>query len=863
VGLTGAQAHERLQRWGRNAVPPQPARPLWRTVLAEVHEPQQRLLLCVAVAYALVGEVEEAALALAVIGLIVLVEVLTEQRAKAAVSRLQGSVPQDAAVMRDGQECSVPLDEVAVGDVVLLRPGVIVPADARVLQAHGLRVQEAALTGEPVHVAKSAQEEAGAEDSTCVVHATTTIVAGCGRAVVVATGVGTTVGRTIATARRAKPPPTRLQQELKRLAGVLVWVAVAASVVGAALGFVRSRQWQDVVLTALALAFATIPEELPLLIAAVLAVGARALATRSGVYVKRLAAMEALPHVGVLITDKTGTLTTARLQVREFVVAGASGEVHTFAPGTLPPPTASLWAAWARMAIQPGSVTTRDPFVAAVHAAVSAGGGEHEAVVLRALADVRIVADEPFDATTKLAVRSTRESNGTIARTCAGAPECVLERCGHVRDATTGLVRLLDTACRGAMEAAILELAVAGRRMVAYATLQAADPPSDAVRDGVWEGMIAFEDPIRSDAAHMVAQCQRAGVRVVMITGDHPAAAAAVARTVGIQSGTMPAPQAAEPLRPGATASVPLLPAQDERDGGPSVIARATPADKAAAVRRWQAAGHTVAVTGDGVNDSVALATADVGVAVQAAVPAAREAASVVLTRDSLSGFLSALAEGRRLADNLTHAIAFYLSAKAGLLVAYAVTTPWLGFPLAPVQVLVLEAFMDLGATTAFVAEPMEAGVLHRPPVTGTLLGGALVLRVALGGASMAAAVLSCFVWVAARESTAGDPLSRARSMAFVAWLIGHVALAWNQRTCTEPVLGRKPACTVAFAVWALVAAALAVACAFAQPLAASLALTPLPAPDWAAAVGSGLACTCWLEAAKWAHRACRFTRVT
>ena len=329
-GLSVREAARRLKAHGPNELPQPKGKPLWSALLGEVHEPQQKLLLVVAVLYTLFGEIEEGAMALGVIALMVLAEVVTEWRAKRAVAALSSSAPQYVAVVRHGDTVSVLKQEIVPGDVILLRAGFTVPADARLVSSSDLEVSESALTGESVPVSKGATPHGlplttPLGDRSNIVHSGSLVTKGTATAIVVCTGQRTEIGRVhaatdaAAAGRAAKEKKTPLQKLLRSVAGRLTYIALAASLLGGLLGLVRNMPWQDILLISLSLAFATIPEELPILIAAVLAVGARALA-KTGIYVKRLRAMESLAYVDVILTDKTGTLTQNKLSLSHMLV---------------------------------------------------------------------------------------------------------------------------------------------------------------------------------------------------------------------------------------------------------------------------------------------------------------------------------------------------------------------------------------------------------------------------------------------------------------------------------------------------------------------------------------------------------------
>jgi Ca2+-transporting ATPase len=971
AGLTHADAAARLATHGANELAPAaPPLNLFVKLLDEVHEPQQQLLLAVAVLFALVGEVDEAALALGVIGLMALAEVWTEARAKRAVRSLGAAAPALALARRGGAACGVERTQLVPGDVLVLRAGHEVPADCRLLSARGLACDESTLTGESVPSAKHAGGALPAAtplaERSNMAHAGSGVVRGAAMALVVATGAATQIGAVRAAARAAaaaKPPPTPLQRLLHRLAARLSIAALLASVTGGLLGLYRGMRWQDIILCALSLAFATIPEELPILTAAVLALGARALSAR-GVFAKRLRALESLACVDTVLIDKTGTLTTGVLRLTAALLPAAADAIslegEALARGGGGAPMAALADAWRHSAEEAGC----DPFDAAARAVFGedAAADTHadadvcaSAAALSAAARVRsgalsLRAVAPFDAARKLSARAFAHapSRATLAL-LKGAPDALLPRCTHIATGTTsdggdngGATTLtltpLSTDDAARIAAAVAAAAAHGLRTLAFARAVAApcadaasaaaapasvadaspssfcaDDCADDEDDSLEEldiealtrrgalcflGVLCFDDPPRREAADAVAACHAAGIRVAVVSGDHAATVAAVARRVGItphDGGAAPhalhcgeaeaAEAAAEEKHVAAAtdaaaadadADAPLAAwAVAAASSGARALARATPAHKLALVRAHAALGRTVLVTGDGANDAPALAAAAVGLAAAGAADAARDAAAVVVLSGDLSSIAHAVREGRRLRDNLGAALTFYLGAKAGLVALFVIGTLWRGFPLGPVQIIVAELYMDLGASLSFCAQPAARGLMLRAPprADAPFFDAPMCARIAGGGAAMVACVLSGYAW-GLYGATLGAPgaaqdanghtsgtdvrLLHANSMAFVCWLMGHILLALNTRAAGggsgSGGGGSNVVATLrnpVFAIWALATAALCLLAGTLPGLQSALALRRLAGRDWGVALGVCVGGTCWLEAAQ------------
>ncbi|MEU9818337.1 cation-transporting P-type ATPase [Pseudonocardia alni] len=810
-GLTGAEAAARRARYGPNRWVV-PRRVTFLKVLAdEVTEPMMLLLAAIAVLYGVWGRLDDTVAVVVIIAAVVGVEVFAEFRAKSVIASLGELTAPTTPVVRDGSTVSVGVDDVVPGDLVPLAAGARIPADLRLVETWGLRVDESTLTGEPVAAPKDAARVLSGDTALAeranLVFAGTTVVAGRGRGVVVATGTATELGTLTGLVAAARPPRTALQQAMRELAGSLATLAIAFSVLVPLIGVLTGRPWREMVLTGLTLAFATVPEELPIIVSLVLGLGAYRLSRRRGL-VRRLRAAEALGLVTVLATDKTGTLTCNLMAVARVEPA----------PGIDDDTLLGLGAACTETAPEPDGGWSGDPTDVAFLVAARDRGLPTPA---------EPVARFPFDPGREtMTVVLPAGASGTATVVTTGSPESVLARCATPSP---------ETADRAAA------LAARGLRVIAVAARPAAQVPAtvgDAERDLVLAGLVGLSDPPRPGAAEAVAAARRAGVRVVMVTGDHPACARAVAAEVGIDT---------DPVLTGGD-----LDGLDDATlaaavASTPVFARVTPAHKLRLVTALQAGGEVVAVTGDGVNDAPALARADVGVAMgSSGTDVAREAAGLVLADDDVSTLTRALHEGRTLHGNLRKGVAYYLACKAGLVatVAAGVVTG-MAVPFAPIQIVVLEMFMDIAGSATFAAEPAERDAMTRPPrdpgahfldraLVGDLAAGATALFVAVGGLYL---------------------LTASQTVAFVAWLSGHVALAWVMRTERTPVL-RAGLFANRFLPWWTVVTAVAVWVVMTVPvLRETLRLTPLTGPQWAAAVLVPVAAVAVLELRKAGRR--------
>ncbi|WTB67343.1 cation-transporting P-type ATPase [Streptomyces cellulosae] len=753
-GLSSAEAARLLTRHGPNALPEEPRTPVWRRVLQQLRDPLILVLLVAAVLTIATGDLSDAAVILFVIMVNTTVGVVQEVRAEQAVRALSALSAPTARVVRDGAERSLPAAEVVPGDVVLLAEGDIVPADGDVVAAAALLTDESSLTGESVPVEKAPGGDADGDASRGRVSAGTVVVHGRGRAVVTATGSDSALGR-IAGLMRTAPGPTPLQRRLAQFGRVLAAVIVALCALVLALGLVRGQPVELMIVAAISLAVAAVPESLPAVVTLALALGARRMADRHAI-VRRLPAVETLGSVTVIATDKTGTLTEGRMAAErlwtpagEATVSGTGYEPRgrvvrdgrTVTAGDAPDLAALLSTAMLcnDAALepspqgQPGEGEWKalgDPTEAALLVA-GARLGLEQAALLR---EWPRIAEIPFDSGRKRMTTVHRGPDGTVRVACKGAPEALL-RPSILADGP-------DLLARAATQAE--QLARDGYRVLAVAT---ADHPGAQEPTGTWEsgltllGLVGILDPPRTASEPTITACRNAGIVPVLITGDHPLTARAVATRLGITTGRDDEITTGQHIREGTAGAL-----SDVR-----VYARTTPEQKLDIVEAWRGAGQVVAMTGDGVNDGPALRRADIGVAMgRRGTEVARQAADLVLADDNPATIVSAVEEGRRVYDNVRRFLLYGLAGGMAEIVVMLLG-PFLGMPLPllPAQILWINLLTHGLPGVALGAEPVAPEAMRRPPrpPEESVLGAGLWPRVLLLGAFIAVVTLVVGVW--------------------------------------------------------------------------------------------------------------------
>jgi Ca2+-transporting ATPase len=831
-GLSEAEAHARLERDGPNELTAEKPVPRWRKFLGQFRDVLVILLIiAAAISFALWLVERESALPfeaitiLAVVLLNAIMGFIQESRAKSAVAALRKMSADQATVLRDGQQRQIPATELVRGDILLIEEGDTIPADARLIQSTALQTAEAALTGESLPVSKDTDPvnaDAGVGDRGNMVFSGTAATYGRGKAVVTATGMQTEMGR-IAGLLKAQPEEsTPLQAELDRVGkmlGLLV-IIIAVVMIGTIILVEHVRGISalfDVLILGVALAVAAVPEGLPAVVTAVLALGVQRMAKRNAI-VRHLAAVETLGSANVIASDKTGTLTKNEMTVRTVVTA--SGRVDFTGTGYAPVGDvqvhggASLDGAL-RLELQRALtiadrannavlqehdgrwIVEGDPTEGALLVAARKAGLTDEALDAR----FERIGELPFSSERKLmtTINADVEREGGLLVFTKGAPDvlltrCALERVGESRRPLSDVRReeILQTNEQLAGNA-LRTLGVAGRPLPADA-LNREEVDEHLEEELVFLGLIGMIDPPREEAKEAVARARSAGIRTMMITGDHPKTAAVIAAELGITTDAL-AVTGAE-LEKMADEAL----AQTVRDV--SVYARVNPEHKLRIVDALQSIGATVAMTGDGVNDAPALKSADIGVAMGVTgTDVSKQAADVVLTDDNFATIVAAVEEGRAIFSNIRKFLRYLLSSNIGevmtmffgVLLGKTIGLETHGgavvLPLLATQILWINLVTDGAPALALGVDPADENLMQRPPrprgegvITGRMWRGIFFV-----GAIMAGGTLGVFdaSLPGGLIEGAGD-LRYAQTMAFTTLILFQIFNVFNARSDTR-----------------------------------------------------------------------------
>jgi Ca2+-transporting ATPase len=778
TGLSEDEARARMLADGPNELPSERRRGVWRIALEVVREPMFLLLIAAATLYFVFGDVQEALTLLGAVVVVLAITIVQEGRTEKSIAALRDLSSPRAQVIRDGVVRTVPGRELVRGDVVKIAEGDRVPADLLLRRGTTLAVDESLLSGESVPATKHADAKATAlgavGESSAALWSGTLVVGGRGVAEVMATGARSELGRIGASLVSVEKERTPLQREVdlvvKRMA-VLGLVASAGVVIATGL---TGTDWLHASLAGITLAMALLPEELPVVLTVFLALGAWRIA-KSRVLTRRVTSVETLGAVHVLCTDKTGTLTENRMTIQ--VLRTAERE-HVVDDGELPEEVHAL----VEVGILASPRDPFDPMEKAFHALGQKrlGGTEHLHPSWEAVREYPLTPEllavtyawrpsEGADGVTGSAGSAADGVTGSAGLVVAtkGAPEAIFDLC-HLDDDTARV-------WRGRVDV----MAARGLRVLGVARSRGTlteEPSHPHELDLDLVGLVGLADPLRGDVAEAIATCRTAGIRVLMITGDHALTARAIATEAGLADGEVTTGPEIEAMDDEALA---------KRLATATVIARAVPAHKLRIVRALRASGAIVGMTGDGVNDAPALKAADIGIAMgKRGTDVAREAAALVLVEDDFGSIVDAVRIGRRIYDNLRKAVGYILAVHIPI-AGVALVPALLGWGplLFPAHVVFLELIIDPTCSVVFEMEPAEEGVMKRPPRGRGehLFEWRRILFSAAHGITVLLGALAMLWW------QADASLELRRTLAFVVLVAGNLTIVVASRSTDRP----------------------------------------------------------------------------
>jgi Ca2+-transporting ATPase len=822
AGLSTVEARRRLQQDGPNVLPAARPRNAFAIAVEVVREPMFLLLIGGAGIYLLLGDVREALVLCASVLVVIGITVMQERKTERALEALRDLSSPRAHVVRDGIEQRIAGAETVRGDLLILSEGDRVPADGTLLSVNGLMVDESLLTGESLPVEKKVAGDARESR----VYSGTLVIKGQGRAEVFATGSRTEMGRIGVSLATIETGKTALQVETGRVVRFVATLALVLCTVLAVSYALLRDDWLAGILAGLTLAMAILPEEFPLVLTVFLALGAWRIG-RHGVLTRRIPAVEMLGATTVLCVDKTGTLTENRMQVAEVYCDGAWRKADAG------PATAALFEA-AALACE---LNPFDPMERAILAA--ADGAAPVAPILRR--EWRLESDYPLHPGFLAICHGWRSAQGERRVAIKGAPETVLALCAMNDDLRENALREVTSASRRGLR--LLAVAEAAWGDAAWL----ADPAQYPFR---WLGFVALADPLRASVPAAVAECRRAGIRVVMITGDHPGTALAIARQAGIN------------VDNGALTGADMAAMSDAELAAAAarvqVYARIAPEQKLRLVMAYKADGEVVAMTGDGVNDAPALKAASIGVAMGLrGTDVAREASSLVLINDDFGSIVETVRLGRRIYRNIRNAMCYVIAVHVPT-VGIAFLPLAFGWPLVlfPVHVVFLEFIIDPACSIVFEAEAGDEDAMTQPPrdPAQPLFNARTVGASLLAGVAVLVSVCLAYAWVIADGRSEGE----ARALAFAAIVFGNLGLIVSHRSSGKSfmVALAQPNPALWWIVFGtLMALALSIYVGF---VAKVFRFAPLTAADLLMALTAGLAGVLLVEVGKsvWRTRA-------
>lgn len=803
TGLSAAEAASRLASVGPNKLDEEEKTPMWKRFFEQMADPMVIMLLVAAAISVITGFIQgepewaDAVIILSVVILNSVLGVVQEAKSEQALEALQEMSAAQSKVMRDGKLVHMPSSELVPGDIVLLEAGDSVPADCRVLESASMKIEEAALTGESVPVEKHADQIALAADTDDVplgdrknmCYMGSTVVYGRGRAVVVGTGMKTEMGKIATALTQAKKELTPLQMKLNELSGILTKLVLAICVIIFAVDIIRHfgdlgsnpAMLLDTFMVAVSLAVAAIPEGLVAVVTIVLSMGVTKMSKRQAI-IRKMTAVETLGCTQIICSDKTGTLTQNKMTVVKHELACSE---EKFLAGM-------ALCSDAKWDEEKGEAVGEPTECALVNDAAKAGMKGLDVEHPR-------VGEAPFDSGRKMMSVVVEEADGTFEQYTKGGPDVVLSRCTHVYE--NGEIVPMTDARREEILTANKAMADQALRVLALSSRTYTEKPSDfspaaLEHDLVFCGLSGMIDPVRPEVTAAIAEAKEAGIRAVMITGDHIDTAVAIAKDLGIVTDASQAITGAQ---------LDKISDEDfkEKVTDISVYARVQPEHKARIVDAWKSRGNIVAMTGDGVNDAPSIKRADIGVGMGiAGTDVTKNVADMVLADDNFATIINAVEEGRRIYDNIRKVIQFLLSANIAEVLSVFVAT-LIGFTIfQPVQLLWINLITDSLPALALGMEEAEGDVMKRKPRNASdgVFAGGMGLDIAFQGVIITLLVLASFFagvyfdmgYIDIADMIAGNADAEGVTMAFITLSMVEIFHSFNMRSRRASIFSMK-----------------------------------------------------------------------
>lgn len=803
TGLSAAEAASRLASVGPNKLDEEEKTPMWKRFFEQMADPMVIMLLVAAAISVITGFIQgepewaDAAIILSVVILNSVLGVVQEAKSEQALEALQEMSAAQSKVMRDGKLVHMPSSELVPGDIVLLEAGDSVPADCRVLESASMKIEEAALTGESVPVEKHADQIALAADTDDVplgdrknmCYMGSTVVYGRGSAVVVGTGMKTEMGKIATALTQAKKELTPLQMKLNELSGILTKLVLAICVIIFAVDIIRHfgdlgsnpAMLLDTFMVAVSLAVAAIPEGLVAVVTIVLSMGVTKMSKRQAI-IRKMTAVETLGCTQIICSDKTGTLTQNKMTVVKHELACSE---EKFLAGM-------ALCSDAKWDEEKGEAVGEPTECALVNDAAKAGMKGLDVEHPR-------VGEAPFDSGRKMMSVVVEEADGTFEQYTKGGPDVVLSRCTHVYE--NGEIVPMTDARREEILTANKAMADQALRVLALSSRTYTEKPSDfspaaLEHDLVFCGLSGMIDPVRPEVTAAIAEAKEAGIRAVMITGDHIDTAVAIAKDLGIVTDASQAITGAQ---------LDKISDEDfkEKVTDISVYARVQPEHKARIVDAWKSRGNIVAMTGDGVNDAPSIKRADIGVGMGiTGTDVTKNVADMVLADDNFATIINAVEEGRRIYDNIRKVIQFLLSANIAEVLSVFVAT-LIGFTIfQPVQLLWINLITDSLPALALGMEEAEGDVMKRKPRNASdgVFAGGMGLDIAFQGVIITLLVLASFFagvyfdmgYIDIADMIAGNADAEGVTMAFITLSMVEIFHSFNMRSRRASIFSMK-----------------------------------------------------------------------